>query len=412
MALVTALRRRGLNVATAKSGPDYIDPQFHQAASGAPSCNLDSFAMHPALLDSIAARAAGNADLLLIEAAMGLFDGAAASAGRSGAAAELAIHLGVPVLLVLDISGQAQSAAAVARGFATHDPRLKLAGVVLNRVGSPRHRAMAAEAIKAAGIAVLGALPRDGKFLLPERHLGLVQAAEHPGLEDFISRLADLDLALEAILAAAAPLATAASDVMSLPPPGQTIALARDDAFSFIYPHLLDDWRRAGAEIFHFTPLADEAPPAHCDICWLPGGYPELHAGRLAAASRFLAGLRAFTGRVHGECGGYMVLGETLVDAAGVGHAMAGLLSHRTSFHRRKMVLGYRQARLLSDTPIGPAGALVRGHEFHFSTLLDPGTDAPLAALSDAAGTPLGPAGGRRGRISGSFFHAIAAEPQ
>jgi cobyrinic acid a,c-diamide synthase len=196
----------------------------------------------------------------------------------------------------------------------------------------------------------------------------------------------------------------------ALPPPGQRIALARDQAFSFVYPHILDGWRRAGAEIVTFSPLADEPPAGDCDACWLPGGYPELHAGALAAAARFRAGLTGFAQSrpVHGECGGYMVLGQGLEDADGVRHVMSGLLGHATSFARRKLQLGYREARLLAESPIGPSGSLVRGHEFHYATLVSPGNDAPLADLTDGHGRPLGPSGGRRDRVTGTFFHAIA----
>ena len=193
-------------------------------------------------------------------------------------------------------------------------------------------------------------------------------------------------------------------------PPGQRVALAHDAAFSFIYPHLLRGWREAGAEIVPFSPLADQPPPAGCDVCWLPGGYPELHAEALAAAGRFRSGLAGFaaTRPVHGECGGYMVLGAQLEDAAGVSHAMTGLLSHATSFAKRRMNLGYREATLLTDSAIGPAGAVVRGHEFHYARVTDPGSDLPLATLRDGLGQDLGPGGGRRGAVTGSFFHAIA----
>jgi len=274
---------------------------------------------------------------------------------------------------------------------------------------------MAAEAIAAAGIAVLGAVPRDATLALPERHLGLVQAEEHPDLSVLLARLADVaerHLDLDAILAASAPLALREADAAGgLPPPGQRIALARDAAFSFVYPHLLAAWRAAGAEILPFSALADEAPPEDADICWLPGGYPELHAARLAAAARFRAGLARFaeTRAVHGECGGYMALGAGLIDADGARHEMAGLLGHTTSFATRRLSLGYRAATLAGgDAPF--AVARVRGHEFHYATLADPGSDAPFAQLHDAAGADLGAAGGRRGRVSGSFFHVIAPE--
>ena len=198
---------------------------------------------------------------------------------------------------------------------------------------------------------------------------------------------------------------------LALPPPGQRIALASDRAFSFVYPHLIDAWRGAGAEVELFSPLADEPPPSGADCCWLPGGYPELHADKLAGARTFSAGLRRFaeTRPVHGECGGYMVLGESLEDAAGRRHAMTGLLSHATSFARRKLHLGYRTARLLSASVLGGAGAQIRGHEFHYASLTSPGSDQPFAEIADSEGRAWKTTGGRRGRVTGTFFHAIAA---
>jgi cobyrinic acid a,c-diamide synthase len=285
---------------------------------------------------------------------------------------------------------------------------------VLNRLGSERHRRLAGDAIEALGLPVVGAILRDATLNLPERHLGLVQAEEHADLMAHLDRLADMverSLDLDAIMALMAPMPSAAADFSgALPPPGQRIALARDAAFTFLYPHLAAYWRKAGAEIVPFSPLADEAPRADCDVCWLPGGYPELHAGKLAAATRFRAGLNKFaqTKPVHGECGGFMVLGETLEDADGNTHEMLGLLGHSTSFAKRKMNLGYRQARLLSDCPLGPAGAVVRGHEFHYAQMTAPGSDDRLAELADGQGNPLGAFGGRRGHVSGTFFHAIA----
>jgi cobyrinic acid a,c-diamide synthase len=413
LALAAALRRRGIAVRLAKAGPDYIDPGFHAAATGAPCLNLDSWAMPPPLLAATLAEAAQGAELLLVESAMGLFDGLESPAGARGAAADLAARFALPVLLVLDVSGQSQSAAAVARGFATHAPEVRVAGVVLNRVGSARHAAQVRAALAHLPMPVLGSVPREAGIALPERHLGLVQAAEQAALPALLERLAALGAAqcdLDAILDCAAPLAVEGAPAVALRPPGQRIALAADAAFSFIYPHILAGWRRLGAEILPFSPLADEPPPADCDAAWLPGGYPELHGGVLAAASRFRAGLARFaeTGPVHGECGGYMVLGEGLVDADGVRHAMSGLLGHSTSFAARRLHLGYREARVLADGPLGPAGARLRGHEFHYASLLDAGRDAPFAALADGTGTALGAGGGRRGRVSGSFFHAIA----
>jgi cobyrinic acid a,c-diamide synthase len=414
LALLSALKRRGLDVRAAKAGPDYIDPGFHAAATGSPACNLDSWAMPPALLDALVTQA--SAEILVIEGVMGLFDGVAGPAGRRGATADLAARFHLPVVLVLDVGGQSQSAAAVLRGFATHDPAVRIAGVVLNRVGSDRHRALVAEAIAClpAPIPILGAVPRDTLLTLPERHLGLVQSEEHADLANWLAYLADFSeqhIDVEAILACATPITVVASTAGGLAPPGQRIALAADRAFTFVYPHVLDGWARAGAEIFRFSPLADEPPPEHCDACWLPGGYPELFAGALAAATRFRAGLARFAQSrpVHGECGGYMVLGQGLVDADGARHAMAGLLGHATSFAQRRLQLGYREARLMTDSPIGRSGSLVRGHEFHYATLAAPGDDAPLAEMTDGQGHKLGAAGGARGRVTGSFFHTIGA---
>jgi cobyrinic acid a,c-diamide synthase len=416
LGLLAALRRRGFAVRAAKAGPDYIDPGFHAAATGHPCLNLDTWAMPPPLLDRMLNEAAGPADFLLIEGAMGLFDGLPGPVGRTGAAADLAARFALPVLLVIDVAGQSQTAAALIRGLATHDPAVRIAGVLLNRVGSERHRRLVSDAIAALGIPVLGSLPRNADLTLPERHLGLVQASEHFELSAWIERVAAMmeqHIDIDGIVVRGAPIApplASQGSATALPPPGNRIALAADAAFSFIYPHVLDAWRRAGAEVVQFSPLADEAPPDDCDCCWLPGGYPELHAGTLAAAARFRSALASFaaTRPVHGECGGYMVLGEGLIDATGIRHAMTGLLGHVTSFAERRLHLGYREAELRAPCALGPAGARVRGHEFHYASLLSGADDAPLADLTDGEGRRLGPSGGRRGRVTGTFLHAIA----
>ncbi len=412
--MAAAFRKQGLQVAVAKSGPDYIDPAFHAAATGRPALNLDSWAMPSAVLDGLLSQTAADADLVLIEASMGLFDGAGPK-GQAGRAADLAARWGLPVLLVLDVSGQSQTAAASVRGFIGYEPDVTIAGVILNRLGSARHEAGIRPAMAGIGLPVLGTLLRDATIALPERHLGLVQAEETGDLAARIARLAALAEArfdLDAILALAAPIPAEAEAVPAIPPPGQRIAVARDAAFTFLYPHLLAGWRQMGAEISPFSPLADEPPPEQCDACWLPGGYPELHGARLATAERFKTQLRLFaeTRPVHGECGGYMVLGRALTDAEGMKHPMVGLLDHETSFARRRLHLGYRRAELIADGPLGPAGAALRGHEFHYATVSAAGSDAAFVHLADAHGTMLGPAGSRRGRVTGSFFHLIAQE--
>ena len=414
LALLAAFARRGLAVQGAKAGPDYIDPAFHRAATGLPSVNLDSWAMKPALLDALAHEAAQQGELLIVEGVMGLFDGIGTVPGRTGATADLAARLRLPVVLVLDVSGQSQSAAALARGFAGHDPDVTIAGVILNRVGSARHERLVADAMALLAMPVLGAIHRDAALAFPERHLGLVQPSEHADLAlrlHTLAAMAERCFDLDAILALARPPAATASNALRhLPPPGSRIALAEDAAFTFAYPHILAGWRASGAEIVPFSPLADEPPPEACDSCWLPGGYPELHAGQLAASRRFHDGLAAFaqTRPVHGECGGYMVLGAGLEDADGVRHQMAGLLGHATSFAKRRLHLGYREARLLGACALGAEGQLLRGHEFHYAALTETGNDAPLAELADGEGRPLGVAGGRRGHVTGTFFHVIA----
>ncbi len=412
LGLLRALRDAGLAVQPFKSGPDYIDPAFHRAASGRASFNLDSWAMSGTMLDGLAAQAS-DADFVLAEGSMGLFDGVAKpGATGNGASADIARRMGWPVVLVIDVSGQAQSAAATALGFARYDPNLPIAGVILNRVASPRHERLARSGMAAVGIHVFGALPRRGDLKLPERHLGLVQASEHADLEvriaDYAAFLRDhVDLA--AIRAAASATSRTVSASHSFPPPAQRIALAQDAAFSFAYPHMLAGWRSAGAEILPFSPLADEGPAPHADLVWLPGGYPELHAGRLAQARHFHAALaeHASTRLIHGECGGYMALGEALIDADGTSHRMAGLLGLVTSYEKRRMHLGYRRATLLAPMAGVAAGSDLRGHEFHYSTILDQ-PDPPLATVTDAEGAPVAETGSYRGTVSGTFFHLIA----
>ena len=415
LGLLAALRARGLVVQPFKSGPDYIDPAFHAAASGRPSYNLDTWSMPQAMLQGLLS-AGADADLTLAEGSMGLFDGVAqAGEAGTGASADVAALMGWPVVLVLDVSGQAQSAAAVALGFAAMRPEVTLAGVVLNRTASPRHEALVRAGMSAAGIRVFGALPRNPAIALPERHLGLVQAGENPALETFLDDAAgfiaqhlDLDALLDAAASSAQP-----APAMPVSPPGMRIALARDAAFSFVYPHLIAGWRAAGATILPFSPLRDEAPDRNADCAWLPGGYPELHAATLAAASCFRDGLRAFaeTRPVHGECGGYMAMGAALIDKQGQRHRMAGLLGLVTSYEKRRMHLGYRAATLIAPMPGQAAGTRLRGHEFHYSTILEQ-PDAPLAQVCDATGALVPETGSwcgfaSGGKATGTYFHLI-----
>ncbi|HXQ52581.1 MAG TPA: cobyrinate a,c-diamide synthase [Stellaceae bacterium] len=415
LALIGALRRRGMRVAAAKAGPDYIDAAFLAAASGCECRNLDAWAMRRA---TIAAnlKALATADLVVCEGAMGLFDGI--GAGGEGSTAALARLLGWPVVLVVDAAGMGASVAALVKGFARHRPDTSLAGVILNRVGSARHRDLlgAALASELPEVPLLGALPRARELVLPSRHLGLVQAGEHESLEAFLAAAAalaesHLDVDRLARLARQASLRSDAR-APSLKPLGQRIAVARDRAFAFAYPAMLEAWRAGGATLSFFSPLADEAPDGASDAVFLPGGYPELHAARLAAAAGFRAGLARAAARgavIYGECGGYMALGAGLVDAHGARHGMAGLLPLETSFAERRLHLGYRAARLGVAGPLGEKGARFRGHEFHYAAIRDEGVGTALFEIEDGAGAALPPAGRAIGTVMGSFVHLIDA---
>lgn len=409
LGLLRALRNAGHDVRSAKSGPDYIDPQFHAAATGQPCINLDAWAMSPERINSYAA---GKTDLI-IEGAMGLFDGAPPDG--TGSTADLARILNLPVVLIVDAKAMSHSVAALVAGFANHDPSVHIAGLILNRVGSDRHTAMLKSALAPLNIPVLGAIPRSDTLSRPSRHLGLVQAGEMPDLDAFLNDAADvmsrhIDLdALRALMAQT----TGVNDLLDNGPRTDTamrIAIARDAAFSFTYAHHLAGWSTP-ATIIPFSPLADNPVP-DADRVILPGGYPELYAARLAGNQTFMQSLReaAQTSEIYGECGGYMTLGENLIDADGTAHKMAGLLGLTTSFQTRKLHLGYRALRCIAPTPSDGLSVLGThaAHEFHYATTLD-AQGAPLFEAADATGMPLGQIGLVEGRVAGSFAHIIGS---
>ncbi|GAC1040781.1 cobyrinate a,c-diamide synthase [Rhizobium sp. No.120] len=409
LGLLRALRNRGVAVAPGKAGPDYIDPAFHAAAVGSPCLNFDPWAMRAELISANAALHRAGGRMLVIEGMMGLFDGAA---DGKGTPADLAALLGLSVVLVVDCSRMSQSLAAVVSGFANFRADIRIAGVVLNRVASDRHETMLRQALNAVRMPVVAVIRGDASLALPERHLGLVQAGEHGALEQFIeaaaevvSKACDFELLLRA--AQQHLVRTSAANIARLMPFGQRIAVARDIAFAFCYEHMLLGWKRRGAEISFFSPLADDAPSANADAIYLPGGYPELHAGKLAAAQHFRDGVRAAASRgarIYGECGGYMVLGEGLVDAAGARHEMLGLLPVVTSYEKRQRHLGYRHVAPLAgsffDKPM-------TAHEFHYSTIVSEGEADRLFAVRDALNDDLGTAGLQRGNVAGSYMHLI-----
>ncbi|MEP5759723.1 MAG: cobyrinate a,c-diamide synthase [Litoreibacter sp.] len=400
LGLLRAFHNLAVNVHGAKSGPDYIDVRFHQAACRSACVNLDAWAMPSKRIKGLAAQSG----LLIIEGAMGLFDGAPPDG--DGSVADLARLLKLPVVLVVDAARMAQSVTPLVQGFINHDPSLSIAGVILNRVGSDRHETMLRRALASKGIKVFGAVRRSSALEMPSRHLGLIQAREHPDLTKFLDTAADLitsSVDLQGLQRIAASLPADVINISDTPKPDKRIAIASDAAFDFTYQHHFLELAASGWQILPFSPLKNESVP-DADLIFLPGGYPELHAQQLASNSTFLDSLRkaAETVAIYGECGGYMALGESLIDANGTEHQMAGLLPLKTSFAERKLHLGYRN--LSSKT--APFEGDFKGHEFHYASTLK-ADGPPLFEARDAEGSSLPAMGLTRGLVSGSFAHLI-----
>jgi cobyrinic acid a,c-diamide synthase len=412
--LERAFRQRGLAVAPFKAGPDYLDPMLHAAAAGRPCWNLDGFFQDdPGLREAFGHGSAG-ADLALVEGVMGLFDGAD-PVSFAGSGADLARRLGIPVILVVDGGGVGASVAATVLGHARIWPDLRLAGVILNRLGGEGHFALQRAAIEDhTGVPVLGWVPRRTDWVLPERHLGIHQPDELPGLDGALDRLgrglADT-IDLDRLAALAAPVAgrpcPAGPRNRDLP-----VALARDAAFSFTYADTLDRFERLGVRWVPFSPLAERLPEGIAGL-YLPGGYPELHAPALSGNTALHAGLRAAHAAgmpIFAECGGYMSLGEVLYDLEGRAHPMAGVLPGRFRMTGRLQSFGYQRLRLLQDTPFGAAGGEGKGHGFHHSLREDaPGQPAWRAENLRGEGGPEGHAQG--GLVAGYVHLHFGAQP-
>ena len=431
LGLLEALRRRGLRIQAFKVGPDFIDPGFHALATGRPSYNLDGWMCGREAVLACVARQSQDAHLAVVEGVMGCFDGID---GRSdaGSTAEIAKWLGAPVVLVVDAWASARSAAAVVRGFEGFDPALDLAGVIVNRVGGEAHGRMVLDAIADTCRATpLGAVAGDETLTLPERHLGLVTAAEGVldaeklrRLGDAVDRSVDLDRLLslarevppfEAPGRGALPGECRSEQREGVPSRRVRIGVARDAAFQFYYAENLDLLRESGAELHFWSPLDDHDLP-DVDGLYLGGGYPELHARRLSENAAVKKAVRRFAeaGRpVYAECGGLMYLAETLEDADGVAYPMAGVLPAGVRMRPRRMALGYTEVALTHDTPIGRAGAVARGHEFHYSTL-DPVPDGVERVYRIARrGAPARAEGYRVGQTLMSYVHLhFASNPE
>ena len=379
--LLSALRQKGLKVQSYKVGPDYIDPGYHRLASGYPAHNLDSWLMPEDKLREIFIRTSKEADISVVEGVMGLYDG-----GRSGVSstAEIAKLLDAPVVLVIDAKSMGASAAAIALGFREYDQQVKLAGVILNRLGSDTHRLMIEKAMQEIGIPVLGAIKRDDSLAMPERHLGLLPVEENQreleaveaigravvSQTDLVSIIRIADKAGEMELADDSNDVTEDDKIV-------TIAVARDDAFSFYYPESLRILEKSGARIILFSPLKDKELP-FCDGVILGGGFPEMFAEALRCNYTMLKSIKnaAASGMpIYSECGGFMYLTQAMIDFDGIEHPMAGVLPCRVQMNKKLQMVGYVSAEMNTDTVLGPKGTRLHGHEFHFSSEIIPEKD-------------------------------------
>jgi cobyrinic acid a,c-diamide synthase len=414
--LMAALRRRGTSVAPFKVGPDYIDPGYHSLATGRPGRNLDPVLVGEHRIPGLFEHGAAGSEVAVVEGVMGLFDGRIGGApGADGSTAHVAALLGAPVLLVVDARGQSRSLAAVLHGFATYRPGTRLAGVVLNRVGSPRHEQVLRAACDEVGLPVLGALPRGEALEVPSRHLGLIPAVEHgtaaTGAVAAMAELAARHLDLDAVLAAAANVGPAGSTwdpagEVGAPVGGRpVVAVAGGSAFTFGYAEHAELLAAAGAEVAVFDPLRDEALPPGTTGLVLPGGFPEEHGAALAANAPLRARVAEFaaTGApIHAECGGLLYLGRDLD-----GHPMCGVLES-SGVMTPRLKLGYRDAVALGPSALFEEGHRITGHEFH-RTAMTPQAGASPAWRWTIDGQPVPPEGFVQGGLHASYLHVHPA---
>lgn len=418
LGLMAALRRRSLNVAPFKVGPDYIDPGHHAVFCGRSSHNLDGWMCGKMQSEKTFAEASAGADIALVEGVMGLFDGISGSS-EEGSSAEIAKWLNIPVLLVVDARSQARSFAALVKGFCEFDPDLKIAGVIANRVGSERHRQLLQESLGAtSGLPpLLGCLPRREDIALPERHLGLVTAEDLQAEDDLSGKLADWveeHLDLDRLLKLAADSAVDVGIIVS--PDKMThaqvrIGVARDRAFCFYYPENLQLLEQAGAELVFFSPLVDTCLPEGLDGLYLGGGYPELHVEQLSANHSLNEELRfqAESGLpIYAECGGFMYLCQSID-----GNPLVGIFAVEARMLNKRKALGYRSVELTESSPLGPAGTSARGHEFHYSEIDEAEVLQRCYRLGRRDGEHLGWEGYRHQNVLGSYVHLhFASNPQ
>lgn len=381
LALVAALRRRGLKVQTFKVGPDYLDPTWLAMASGRPCYNLDGWMCSRDYVTGLFARMARDADIAVIEGVMGLFDGADAE-GISGSSAEIAKWLSAPVLLVVNAHGMARSIAPVVAGFSGFERGVHIGGVVANQCGSGKHKDILESALRASDLpALVGAVPKGDVPELPSRHLGLVTAGSagncSPATFDSFADAAESHLDLEEVLAGARRAPSIALPIRNegggTPKHSIHLAVARDEAFHFYYQDLFDELSDRGCNIVFFSPLRDEELPSDADAVYLGGGYPEAFAETLSENEGMRRSIQEFseTGRpMYAECGGLIYLSRAITSLEGIRYPLLGILPGETRMLQKRKRLGYMEVTLREDALWGKAGARIRGHEFHYSELL------------------------------------------
>ncbi|MGZ9146473.1 MAG: cobyrinate a,c-diamide synthase [Nitrospira sp.] len=420
LAILAALRGRGRLVQPFKAGPDFIDPSHHREATARPSRNLDGWMLGKDLNRSIFARAAADADLSIGEGMMGLFD-SSSPVNDIGSTAELAKQLEAPVVLVVDGSAMARSAAAMVAGYARFDPALRVAGVLFNRVGSDVHYQLLKAAVEQeTAVTPVGYLRPDVALTIPDRHLGLVMAMEQRDGQLY-HRLAkaaletiDLD-GIETLAHSSGRLPEAMSPPVIKSPGGTIrIGVAEDQAFCFYYPDNLELLEAAGAEIITFSPIHDDLLP-NVEMLYLGGGYPELHGAALAENIAMRAAVKRFAERggvIYAECGGLMYLMESIRDFDGCSHDMVGIFPAETAMQKPGLTLGYRTVECSRRSILGDVGATARGHEFHYSTLVAKGPLQYACALRDAAGLSKGQDGLMSGNVLALYTHLhFASQP-
>nr|HIL76001.1 cobyrinate a,c-diamide synthase [Rhodospirillales bacterium] len=416
LSLLRAMRNAGITVSSIKIGPDYIDPAYHSAASGELCQNLDLWGMRNETLIHQRASAVGESDVVIVEGVMGLFDGAVTGKSiNSGSTADAAKWLDWPIILVVDAKGQGASVTALVEGFVNHRDDIKIAGVIFNRIGSENHERILREALSNTNVPCLGCIPRHDRLNLPHRHLGLIQAREMRHLNMWLDEAANLitssvDLDLLCKLSTRSKIMPTPKHSMTIPMLGKHTSVARDNAFSFCYDYVVGAWQAGGVKVTFFSPLAGEAPHPHADSIYLPGGYPELYAAEISENQKFKETMKiaAINGSViYGECGGFMVLGGSLIDRDGISHEMLDLLPIKTSFAKPKLHLGYRQLSLIDKGILGDAGATFKGHEFHYCNIVEDSKAESLFYGYDARGEKLPAMGSKRGSVMGSFSHII-----